>query len=56
MGLIVMVILIAMKKLKEHVDTKMKTEEKMVKKVLYKIIWLICTGVCPCHVISPTVT
>lgn len=44
MGLICMVVLIAMKKVKEVVDNKMKTETNTAKKVIYKIIWLLCTG------------
>ena len=44
MGLVCMVILVLMKKLKEFVDPKLKTETNKVKKILYKIIWLLCTG------------
>ena len=44
MGLVCMVILVLMKKLKEFVDPKLKTETNKVKKILYKIVWLLCTG------------
>lgn len=46
MGLICMILLMLMKKLKEIVDPKMKTEKRTGMKVLYKIIWLLCTGKC----------
>jgi len=44
MGLCCMVVLVAMKKLKEFIDPKMKTETNKVKKGLYKLIWILCTG------------
>lgn len=44
MGLVCMVLLVLLKKLKEFIDSKMKTETNKAKKILFKIVWIICTG------------
>ena len=45
MGLVCMVILMLMRKLKEFADAKLKTETNKTKKALYKFMWLLCTGI-----------
>jgi len=44
MGLVCIVILVCMKKLKEYVDPKLKMELPKFKKIVYKFAWLLCTG------------
>jgi len=42
--LVCMVLLVLLKKLKEFIDSKMKTETNKAKKILFKIVWIICTA------------
>lgn len=42
-GISCLIILILMKKLKEAVDARMK-ESSGLKKAVFKLIWLVCTG------------
>lgn len=45
LGLVCMIILVLMKMLKDFVDKRMKSVSGC-RKVVYKTIWLVCTGQC----------